>query len=155
MTERYTYNSPLGDLTVVVEENFLTGIWYPGNEPAGLPVRASQQASTTMMSVVRWLDTYFGGSIPDFLPPLNPAGTPFRHKVWKQLLTIPYGATTSYGAIAQAIGCRSARAIGNAVGHNPVSIIIPCHRVVGSDGSLTGYAGNLDRKSYLLNLEHK
>lgn len=155
MTECYKYNSPLGDLTVVVEENFLTGIWYPGNEPAGLPARVSQQASTTMMSVVRWLDTYFGGSIPDFLPPLNPAGTPFRHKVWKQLLTIPYGATTSYGAIAQAIGCRSARAIGNAVGHNPVSIIIPCHRVVGTDGSLTGYAGNLDRKSYLLNLEHK
>ena len=155
MTERYTYNSPLGDLTVVVEENFLTGIWYPGNEPAELPARVSQQASTTMMSVVRWLDTYFGGSIPDFLPPLNPAGTPFRHKVWKQLLMIPYGATTSYGAIAQAIGCRSARAIGNALGHNPVSIIIPCHRVVGSDGSLTGYAGNLDRKSYLLNLEHK
>lgn len=155
MTERYTYNSPLGDLTVVVEENFLTGIWYPGNEPARLPAQVSQQASTTMMSVVRWLDTYFGGSIPDFLPPLNPAGTPFRHKVWKQLLTIPYGATASYGAIAQAIGCRSARAIGNAVGHNPVSIIIPCHRVVGSDGSLTGYAGNLDRKSYLLNLEHK
>ncbi|HBI59078.1 MAG: methylated-DNA--[protein]-cysteine S-methyltransferase [Duncaniella sp.] len=155
MTECYKYNSPLGDLTVVVEENFLTGIWYPGHEPAGLPARVSQQASTTMMSVVRWLDTYFGGSIPDFLPPLNPAGTPFRHKVWKQLLTIPYGATTSYGAIAQAIGCRSARAIGNAVGHNPVSIIIPCHRVVGTDGSLTGYAGNLDRKSYLLNLEHK
>lgn len=155
MTECYKYNSPLGDLTVVVEENFLTGIWYPGNEPAGLPARVSQQASTTMMSVVRWLDTYFGGSIPDFQPPLNPAGTPFRHKVWKQLLTIPYGTTTSYGAIAQAIGCRSARAIGNAVGHNPVSIIIPCHRVVGSDGSLTGYAGNLDRKSYLLNLEHK
>lgn len=155
MTECYKYNSPLGDLTVVVEENFLTGIWYPGNEPAGLPARVSQQASTTMMSVVRWLDTYFGGSIPDFLPPLNPAGTPFRHKVWKQLLTIPYGATTSYGAIAQAIGCRSARAIGNAVGHNPVSIIIPCHRVVGTDESLTGYAGNLDRKSYLLNLEHK
>ena len=155
MTECHKYNSPLGDLTVVVEENFLTGIWYPGNEPAGLPARVSQQASTTMMSVIRWLDTYFGGSIPDFLPPLNPAGTPFRHKVWKQLLTIPYGATTSYGAIAQAIGCRSARAIGNAVGHNPVSIIIPCHRVVGTDGSLTGYAGNLDRKSYLLNLEHK
>lgn len=150
MTERYIYNSPLGDLTVVVEENFLTGIWYPGNEPAGLPVGVSQPSGSTAMSVVRWLDTYFSGSIPDFLPPLNPAGTPFRHKVWKQLLTIPYGATTCYGAIAQAIGCRSARAIGNAVGHNPVSIIIPCHRVVGSDGSLTGYAGNIDRKSYPL-----
>ena len=102
-----------------------------------------------------WLDLYFRGENPDFTPPLNPQGTPFQQKVWRELLTIPYGQTTSYGAIAKRINCRSAQAIGQAVHNNPIAIIIPCHRVIGADGSLTGYASGLDVKQPLLMLEQK
>ena len=108
----------------------------------------------------RWLDLYFGGQKPDFLPPLHPEGTAFQKSVWDILLEIPYGKTISYGEIAghialkQGISRMSAQAVGGAVGRNPISIIIPCHRVVGADVSLTGYAGGLDRKIKLLELEH-
>lgn len=101
----------------------------------------------------RWLDGYFSGMNPGFLPPLNPQGTPFQQKVWRELLNIPYGTTVSYGEIARRIGCRSAQAIGQAVHRNPIAIIIPCHRVIGADGSLTGYASGLDMKRRLLQLE--
>lgn len=107
----------------------------------------------------RWLDMYFAGQIPDFLPRLSPQGTAFRQSVWNMLLAIPYGQTTSYGEIAAEIGRRrqtekmSAQAVGGAVGHNPIAIIIPCHRVIGKDGSLTGYGGGLWRKEWLLQLE--
>ena len=108
----------------------------------------------------RWLDIYFAGREPDFLPPLHLAGSPFRQEVWALLRQIPYGETTTYRALAEAVarkrGLRrmSAQAVGGAVGHNPSSIIVPCHRVVGSDGSLTGYAGGIDKKMRLLTLEN-
>ena len=104
---------------------------------------------------VRWLDSYFAGREPGFTPLLRPyKSSPFRQKVWDALREIPYGETRTYGEIAEKIGCRhSAQAVGNAVGHNPISLIIPCHRVLGKDGSLTGYAGGLERKAWLLRLE--
>ena len=106
----------------------------------------------------RWLDIYFSGSEPNFTLPLAPKGSEFRRSVWKELLRIPYGETASYGEIAKRVETKtgrktSARAVGGAVGHNPISIMIPCHRVVGSDGSITGYAGGIDKKIKLLELE--
>ena len=107
----------------------------------------------------RWLDAYFAGMRPEPLPPLAPKGSPFRQKVWRALLQIPYGETVTYGEIAEQISGgkagMSAQAVGGAVGHNPISIIIPCHRVLGSGGKLTGYAGGLEKKEYLLKLEGK
>lgn len=107
------------------------------------------------MDTKRWLDVYFTGREPDFTPPLHPAGSSFRQAVWQLLLEIPYGQTTTYGALAKRLnaGRMSAQAVGGAVGHNPISIIVPCHRVVGTNGSLTGYAGGLDRKIRLLEME--
>lgn len=108
---------------------------------------------------VRWLELYFSGKQPDFLPPLKPKGSAFRQEVWKLLQKIPYGQTTAYKRIAEEIAAAhgqrsmSAQAVGGAVSHNPISILIPCHRVLGTDGSLTGYAGGLEVKKYLLRLE--
>ena len=107
----------------------------------------------------RWLDDYFGGQEPDFTPPLHPAGSAFQQEVWELLRRIPCGQTTTYGALAKQLAAErglsrmSAQAVGGAVGHNVISIIIPCHRVVGTNGSLTGYAGGIDRKAKLLALE--
>ena len=100
-----------------------------------------------------WLSQYFNGEKPDKLPPLAPKGTPFQQKVWGALLDIPYGKTLAYGDLAKKLGCKSPQAVGGAVGRNPISILIPCHRVVGVDGKLTGYAGGLDKKAALLKLE--
>ena len=106
-----------------------------------------------------WLDLYFLGKAPDFMPPFSVSGTKFRKEVWELLLQIPYGQTTTYGELAKKLAARrniarmSAQAVGSAVGHNPVSILIPCHRVIGSDGSLTGYAGGIEKKAALLALE--
>lgn len=110
-------------------------------------------------TVKKWLNIYFSGREPDFMPPVHMAGTPFRLSIWKLLRQIPYGETVTYGKLAEmaakerGIARMSAQAVGGAVGHNPISVIIPCHRVVGSDGSLTGYAGGLDIKAKLLSLE--
>ena len=107
----------------------------------------------------RWLDVYFSGKMPDFMPPLHPIGSDFRQEVWALLLQIPYGQTVTYGELARQLAEKqgrprmSAQAVGGAVGHNKISIIIPCHRVVGTGGSLTGYAGGIDRKVKLLALE--
>ena len=119
------------------------------------------KAATTLAlaEAVRWLDAYFSGREPDFLPPLHPHGTAFQRAVWDILRSIPYGQTMTYGEIARRLAAQqglshmSAQAVGGAVGHNPVSILIPCHRVVGADGSLTGYAGGVDKKRFLLELE--
>lgn len=102
-----------------------------------------------------WLDLYFQGETPNFTPQLKPQGTPFQQKVWQELLKIRYGQTTTYGAIAKCIGCRSAQAVGQAIHRNPIAIIIPCHRVIGADGSLTGYASGIDIKERLLRIENK
>ena len=135
----------------------LTGLWFTDRRPKGLCEEYADKA--VFRDTARWLDIYFSGHDPCFLPPLRLEGTPFRQRVCERLLRIPYGKTVSYGAVAREMAEEdgrktfSAQAVGGAVGHNPVSIIVPCHRVIGSDGSLTGYGGGLDRKLALLRLE--
>ena len=145
--------SPLGDLTLASRGEALCGLWFHGQKyfAAGLPAEREERDLPVFRETRRWLEAYFSCSAPDFLPPLAPEGTPFRRRVWEALLTIPYGETVTYGELAQRLGT-APRAVGSAVGRNPVSILIPCHRVVGS-GGLTGYAGGLERKRALLELE--
>ena len=150
------YQSPLGLLTIVSDSISLTelNISEFHDESVLDPTESSDgNLNPILAETRRWLDLYFSGKQPDFTPRLNPQGTPFQQKVGRELLSIPYGQTTSYGAIAKHIGCRSAQAIGQAVHRNPIAIIIPCHRVIGADGSLTGYASGLDIKQKLLLLE--
>ena len=149
------YASPLGPILLAADETGLTGLWFEAQKyfPSFLGVDYQEKETPILTETVRWLDVYFSGKDPGFLPPLHPQGSPFRQTVWDILLTIPRGQTITYGEIARRLGVHSAQAVGGAVGHNPISILIPCHRVVGSDGSLTGYAGGLDRKTRLLQLE--
>ena len=140
----------------------LRGCGLRGRSILPIRLRGSRFPKETpvLAEAKKWLDLYFSGKEPNFIPPLHPAGSPFRQAVWKLLLEIPYGQTTTYGEIAgrlaamQNTSSMSAQAVGGAVGHNEISIIIPCHRVVGTNGSLTGYAGGIDRKIALLKLEH-
>ena len=132
MTAWQSYASPVGELLLAADEEGLTGLWLAGEKYfPGVPEDAPQE-TPVLEETKRWLDIYFAGREPDFLPPLHLAGSPFRQEVWALLRQIP---------------------VGGAVGHHPISIIVPCHRVVGSDGSLTGYAGGLERKVQLLRLE--
>lgn len=152
------YDSPIGGMTMVSNGQALTALWFDGTRR---DARFTDGLSATAVLPVfdetrRWLDLYFAGKKPDFTPPLALQGTPFRLKVWDILLTIPYGKTVSYGDIARRFSSKmSAQAIGGAVGNNPIGIIIPCHRVIGADGSLTGYGGGLDRKRWMLEMECK
>ena len=142
------YHSPLGDIVLTSDGLALTGLRFAeatNGEPA--------QDIPPLADACRWLDLYFSGAKPDFIPRLAPQGTPFQQSVWGELLAIPYGHTVSYGYIAQRLRCRSAQAVGGAVGRNPIALIIPCHRVIGSNGQLTGYAYGLDRKQWLLSHE--
>ena len=140
------YDSPVGPLTLVSDGAALVGLSFgPCGEPlAALPLFEDAFA---------WLDVYFTGRDPGPTPPLRPAGTAFQQRVWAELRTVPFGAAMSYGALARAVGCGSARAVGQAVHNNPIALMIPCHRVVGADGSLTGFAGGLDVKRRLLVME--
>lgn len=154
------YASPLGGMTLVSDGTALVGLYFDGQKYAaeGLDATHTQKNLPVFEEARRWLDVYFSGRKPDFTPPTAPAGTAFQQSVWKILRTIPYGQTVTYGAIARRIeqntGRRiSAQAVGGAVGRNPISILIPCHRVIGADGSLTGYAGGLDKKERLLQWE--
>lgn len=155
------YSSPLGGIFIAADEIGLTGLWFDGQKyfPDAIAETAQEEETPVLHSAALWLDGYFRGERPDFTPPLHPSGTPFRRAVWDLLLEIPYGETVTYGDIARRIAEErhrpgmSAQAVGGAVGHNPISVIIPCHRVVGTDGSLTGYAGGLEKKAYLLALE--
>ncbi len=149
------YESPLGSILLAADGVGLTGLWFVGQKyfPSFSEGEALEEETPVLAEAIRWLDVYFSGASPDFLPPLHPQGSSFRQAVWNVLLTIPRGQTMTYGEIARRLNVRSAQAVGGAVGHNPVSILIPCHRVVGSDGSLTGYAGGLERKERLLQLE--
>ena len=139
----------------------LTGLWFDGQKyfAENLQNGVEERALPLFQQTDRWLDLYFSGREPDFTPPIRMRTTPFRRAVWNILLTIPYGQTVTYGEIAARIAEEkgrprmSAQAVGGAVGHNAVSLIIPCHRVVGADGSLTGYAGGIDKKRKLLSLE--
>ena len=161
MTNTATYKSPLGTILLAANEIGLTGLWFEGQKyfARTLPKEHISKETSVLAEAKRWLDIYFAGKEPDFLPPLHPVGSSFQQSVWKILLTIPYGQIITYGDIARQLAAQqggrgSAQAVGGAVGHNKVSIIIPCHRVVGTNGSLTGYAGGIDKKIKLLELEH-
>ena len=151
------YRSPLGEIVLLFDGGALAGLWFAGQKyfPGDLPPVSEKADAPAVREVRRWLDVYFAGRDPGFMPPLAPRGSAFRQAVWAELLKIPYGGTATYGAIARALGCRSAQAVGGAVGHNPISILIPCHRVLGADGGLTGYAGGIERKRALLELERR
>ena len=145
---------PLGGITLASDGAALTALWFDGQAHFGatLSGAAKEQDLPVFAEAARWLALYFSGMEPDFTPPLRLIGTPFQVSVWETLRAIPYGQTVSYGAIAAKLGS-SARAVGGAVGRNPISLLVPCHRVVGADGSLTGYAGGTERKRRLLALE--
>ena len=157
MTYAAYYSSPLGKIILMSDGTALTELDFAEGVPEASAVH-TQKDLPVFREVCRWLDVYFTGRDPGALPPLAPHGTAFQQAVWKVLRGIPYGTTTTYGGIAARIaaargGRMSAQAVGGAVGRNPISIIIPCHRVIGADGNLTGYAGGLDKKEYLLRLE--
>ena len=152
------YDSPIGGRTMASDGTALTALWFEGTRRE--PQLSGMAPATTVLPVFdetrRWLDLYFAGNKPDFTPPLAPKGTDFQQRVWGILLTIPYGNTMSYGDVARLVSpTMSAQAVGGAVGRNPIGIIIPCHRVIGADGSLTGYGGGLERKRWMLELERQ
>ena len=155
------YESPLGGITLASDGESLIGLWFDEQKYYAdvLDAQHEEQDLAIFAQTDRWLDIYFSGQKPDFTPALRMKTTAFRKAVWEILLTIPYGQTMTYGEISDRIAKQmgiarmSAQAVGGAVGHNAISLIIPCHRVVGSDGSLTGYAGGISKKVQLLQLE--
>ena len=156
-----TYSSPVGGILLAADEIGLTGLWFDGEKfyAKSLDPEHEEKEVPLFKGVKHWLDIYFSGREPDFMPPVHMIGSAFQLSVWPILQQIPYGQITTYGEIAKQIANRralaqmSAQAVGGAVGHNPISIIIPCHRVVGTNGSLTGYAGGIEKKIALLTLE--
>ena len=157
------YSSPLGEITLASDGESLVGLWFVGQKYYGGSVHGEMLPKDDLpvfAAAKDWLDRYFAGERPEIHElPLAPIGGAFRQKVWKLLCEIPYGEVTTYGTLAKKIAAlegkssMSAQAVGGAVGHNPISIMIPCHRVVGANGSLTGYAGGIERKTALLTLE--
>ncbi len=162
MTYIYHYASPLGRMTAASNGTALTGLWFDGQTHFGstLPREREEKMLPVFTETMQWLDTYFSGKPPSFTPPLCMETTPFRKVVWEILLTIPFGQTMCYGEIAEHLAAHSqshsmsAQAVGNAVGHNAFALIVPCHRVIGKTGNLTGYAGGIHRKIQLLRLEN-
>ncbi len=157
MLDRSQWESPVGTVTLVSDESALIGVWIAGQRHfcAGISEPVRELETPVLWQAKRWLERYFAGEQP--APSelnMQPRGTEFQKRVWKLLLEIPYGEVTSYGTIAGRLagesGTMSARAVGAAVGRNPISIVIPCHRVLGADGSLTGYAGGIELKRWLL-----
>lgn len=152
------YQSPVGEILLACDEIGLTGLWFKGGKyyALNLDKEHEEREMPVLADVKRWLDIYFSGHEPDSMPPIHMIGSPFQLSVWEILRRIPYGKTTTYGEIAKHFAAErglpgmSAQAVGGAVGHNPISIIVPCHRVVGSNGSLTCYAGGLQKKIKLL-----
>ena len=155
------YQSPVGEILLACDNIGLTGLWFEGEKfyALGLDLEHEEKQTSVFEETKRWLDIYFSGDEPEFMPPIHMVGTPFQLSVWQILCKIPYGKTITYGDIAKQIAKErgldrmSAQAVGGAVGHNEISIIVPCHRVVGTNGSLTGYAGGMDIKTALLKLE--
>lgn len=155
------YHSPIGDMLLAADDMGLTGLWFERQKYFALHLdKAHEEKEVRPIQMAkRWLDIYFSGKEPDFSVPLHFTGTDFQKEVWEILCAIPYGQVTTYGEIGRQLAAKkglphmSAQAVGGAVGHNPISIIVPCHRVVGVNGSLTGYAGGLDKKQALLALE--
>lgn len=156
------YRSPLGDILLAADQNCLTGLWFEGQKYFALHLDKEREEKEIPVfeKTKEWLDIYFSGKEPDFTVTLRFIGTDFQKEVWKILCSIPYGQTMTYGEIAGKLAEKrgkksmSAQAVGGAVGHNRISILVPCHRVVGSDGSLTGYAGGIEKKVKLLTLEN-
>ena len=156
------YQSPLGTITMASDETTLVGLWFDGQKHFANTINpdAPEKSLPIFSQTDKWLDIYFSGTAPNFTPPLKMRTTPFRQFVWNIMLTIPYGKTMTYGEIAAKIANRkglvkmSAQAVGGAVSHNSISLIIPCHRVLGVDRKLTGYAAGLDKKFKLLKLEN-
>lgn len=161
MTYIYHYHSPLGGITVSSNGREITGLWFDGQKYFGdtLAKEHEEKDLPVFEKTKKWLDIYFSGKDPGFTPPLKMETTPFRKAVWEILLTIPFGRTMTYGEIAdiiaeqRGISTMSPQAVGGAVGHNAISLMIPCHRVVGTNGSLTGYAGGIEKKMQLLLME--
>ena len=161
MEYTHHYDSPLGGITLASDGEALTGLWFDGQKrfAASLGREALERMLPVFDEADRWLDIYFEGRNPDFVPEIRAKGSAFQMDVWKILCSIPYGSTTSYGEIAKKMAAQrgqsgmSAQAVGGAVGRNPVAIIIPCHRVLGKDGSLVGYAGGIEKKARLLEME--
>lgn len=156
-----TYCSPLGGITLAGSGTKLAGLWFDGQKYFAdtLPEFCEEKELPVFHQTKKWLDIYFSGEAPDFTPPLAMDGiSPFRRRVWEIMIAIPFGKTSTYGKIAQQIAAEtgrqvSAQAVGGAVAHNSISLIIPCHRVVGTNGSLTGYAGGISKKIALLRME--
>ena len=155
------YDSPIGKITLGAREDVLVGAWFEGQKYYArcLGSEHEEREEPVLKDAKRWLDIYFSGKDPGFTPPLHMIGTPFQISVWNLLQKIPYGTTTTYGAVASEIAAErgiarmSAQAVGGAGSHNAISIIIPCHRVVGAAGSLTAYAGGIEKKIWLLTHE--
>ena len=161
MEYTHRYDSPLGAVTMASDGQALTGLWFDGQRHFAETLADDHKGKNLPVFELtdRWLEIYFGGAEPGFMPPVRMKTTAFRRAVWEILLTVPYGQTVTYGRIAALLAEKtgvprvSARAVGGAVGHNALSLIVPCHRVIGADGGLTGYAGGLERKRRLLALE--
>lgn len=155
--KHYTeFESSLGTIRLVAEEGALSGIYFVGQKYEGFVEKEWIESANAkpFPAVIKVLKAYFDGKTPKFDLPLGAQGTPFQQKVWQQIAAIPYGETITYTQLAERCGLpNGARAAASATGRNPISLIVPCHRVMGSDGSLRGYAGGLDRKQYLLDLE--
>lgn len=156
MTYTATYSSPLGPIVIESDGEALTGLRFCCEKASTVPIEAPKEAVRTppiIAETIQWLDDYFAGKRPCNVPRLNPQGSAFQKRVWTALLTIPYGETVSYGEIARMVDCRSAQAVGQAVGANPIALIIPCHRVIAAHGKIGGYEYGIEIKKKLLELE--
>ena len=156
------YESPLGAMTMASDGEHLTGLWFDGQKYDRSTIDGNAELKPHLpvfTQAAQWLDSYFGGTDPGFTPPISVKGSDFKKMVSSIMLSIPFGATSTYARIAAEVARRtgrkqmSAQAVGGAVGHNPITLIVPCHRVLASDGSLRGYAGGVDRKERLLEME--
>ena len=151
-----TYSSPIGSIVIESDGQAITSLRFSSEQASAAPKEAPKETATTIPTIaetIQWLDDYFAGKRPFNVPRLNPQGTAFQKRVWQALLTIPYGETINYGEIAQMVECRSAQAVGQAVGRNPIALIIPCHRVIAAHGKIGGYAYGTEIKKRLLELE--
>ena len=148
------FASPLGEMKLCSDGTHLTAVVFAGQKYEDRHIGNAVAGSCPVLEEAKaWLDRYFHGEVPERFPPMKPVGTDFQLRVWEALLKIPYGKTMTYGALAEKLGCKSAQAVGSAVGRNPISVLIPCHRVMGANGCLTGYAGGIIKKKALLQLE--
>lgn len=151
-----TYHSPLGPIVIESDGQAITSLRFCCEKASAVPKEAPKEAVPTppiIAETIQWLDDYFAGKRPCNVPRLDPQGTAFQQRVWQVLLTIPYGKTVSYGEIARMVGCKSAQAVGQAVGANPIALFIPCHRIIAAHGQLGGYAYGIEIKKKLLELE--